>query len=487
MVVYLGALWNRFAMDDLYIIADNPLVRSPAGIWRAFAAPYWPPAFGGEMYRPVVTASFAIDRLLGGPAWFHFVNLCWHAGVSVAVAALVRHWAGMTAALVAGLLFAVHPVHVEAVANVVGRAELMAAGFSLLAVYAAVERHSVTWSAAALLLALLSKENAAVTPALIAWAWLLGVGRPPRAIQLAFAASWVVLAAGYTFVRWLVLHPYASWQAIAPVFQGASPSAVVLTAVAALTDTARLLLFPETLRADYSPQERTLVASLGDTRFLLGLAVFLAWAGLLAGAWRRGRRVETLGLGWIAIAYLPVANLLFPTGVLVAERTLYLPSVGVVVAFAAWTQSWSSTTRVLRFVVPALVLLGAIRTAARVPVWRDDIALTESILEDSPNSYRGPARTGGLLLSAGQTEKALAAFRTAAAIFDRDPTVFVGAADAAYTLDRAAAADTMLRRADTLCRGCTGYLRTQARAARSRGDQRTADWLESRAQALERP
>ncbi|MGH8721731.1 MAG: hypothetical protein ACREU4_07090, partial [Burkholderiales bacterium] len=209
VLVYIGALWNSFAMDDLYIIADNPLVRTPAGIWRAFAEPYWPRAFGGEMYRPLVIASFAIDRLLDGPTWFHVVNVCWHAGVAVVVAALVRRWSGAEAALVAGLLFAVHPVHVEAVANVVGRAEMMAAGFSLLALYAAVERHSVGWSAAALLLGLLSKENAAVTPGLIVLAWLLGLGRPLRRTQLAFAASWVAVGAGYALVRWLVLHPYA--------------------------------------------------------------------------------------------------------------------------------------------------------------------------------------------------------------------------------------------------------------------------------------
>src|SRR5207248_6142186 len=100
-------------------------------------------------------------------------------------------WTDWTGALVAGLLFAVHPLHVEAVANVVGRAELMAALFTLLAVYAALVHERVAWSAAALALGLLSKENAAVAPALIVWGWLLGLARPERRRVAWFVASWV--------------------------------------------------------------------------------------------------------------------------------------------------------------------------------------------------------------------------------------------------------------------------------------------------------
>src|SRR2546422_11327425 len=71
VVVYLGALWNLFALDDLPIIVVNPLVAHPSGMWRAFAAPYWAADFGGHMYRPLVIAGFALDALVDGTAWFH--------------------------------------------------------------------------------------------------------------------------------------------------------------------------------------------------------------------------------------------------------------------------------------------------------------------------------------------------------------------------------------------------------------------------------
>lgn len=479
VVAHIGALWNGFAMDDLYIIVWNPLVHSADGLWRAFVTPYWPPDMGGKLYRPLAVASYTLDGLVDDAPWFHAMNLLWHAGAAVAVAALARRWAGTTTALVAGLIFAVHPVHVEAIANVIGRAELMGAVGACLAVYAAVVRQSIGWSALALAVGLLSKENAAVAPGLIVWAWALGFGRPPRQRMLAFVGSWLAIAAVYVALRGTILQPYARLHDVAPVFVGQSPLAVRLTAVATLADVLRLLAFPLTLRVDYSPAERTIVTSLLDGRFLLGLAALALWAGLLVGAWRHGRKVEAFGLGWIAIAFLPVANLLFPVGILLAERTLYLPSVGLALAAGAALARLPATR--LRAVVGVLVLAGGIRSALRVPVWHDDGAVTLSILEDSPESYRGPARMGALYQSRGDAGRALESFRIAARTFDRDAATYVAGADAAYTLGRPALADSLLTRAEQICYHCSGLYRTQALAARARGDSAVADSLLKRA------
>src|SRR5438093_10786814 len=130
LVPYLPALWNGFAMDDLYIIVWNPLVHSVQGVWRAFGGPYWPPDLGGQMYRPLPLATFAVDWTIahGHPVWFHAMNLLWHAGVAVIVFLVAFRFPspegggdqGMRTALAAGLVFAVHSVPVEAGANVIG-------------------------------------------------------------------------------------------------------------------------------------------------------------------------------------------------------------------------------------------------------------------------------------------------------------------------------------------------------------------------------
>jgi len=473
VVVYLGALWNQFALDDVPIIALNPLVVHPSGLWRAFAAPYWTPDLGGHMYRPLVIAGFALDALVDGTAWFHAVNLLWHAGAAVAVAALARRWMDTAGGLVAGLLFAVHPVHVEAVANVVGRAELMATVFTVLAVYAGVARRHAGWSAAALAFGLLSKENAAVAPALVVWAWMLGLDRPDRRRMVALLVGWVVVGAVYAAVRTLVRQPFGGYASIAPMFIGQSPLAVRLTAVAALVDVVRLLLFPLTLRVDYSPNERTAVTTPFDLRFAMGLFCALTWAALLVLAWRRGRKLEAFGLGWIGVAFLPVANLLYPAGFYVAERTLYLPSAGL-------------PLQRLRLVVATLCLLGGVRTALRVPKWRDDNAVTQSILEDSPDSYGGPVRMAGVYLDRREPAKALAAVRIAAGIMPRDPWVYSIGSVAAFAMGDSRAADSLLAGLERFCSGpcAAGYYRYEATMARAHGYPGPADSLLARAARL---
>ena len=491
LLPYIPALWNGFAMDDLYIIVWNPLVHSLHGVWSAFGGPYWPPDLGGQMYRPLPLASFALDWTLasGHPMLFHAINLIWHAGVSLTVAKLAlsfpspdgRGDQGVRTALVAGLIFAVHPLHVEAVANVIGLGELMAAAAVCLAVYAAVIRQNVLWSGVALLLGLLSKENAIVAPALIIWAWIVGpplVPRPDRRRIAAFAASWVLVAGAFLVVRGIVLHPYERLNATAPIFLGENALAARFTALAALRDVFRLLVFPLTLRVDYSPDERTIVHSLLDARFAVGFLCLAVWGGLLVLAWRRKRPIELFGLGWIAIAFLPVSNLLFSTGVLIAERTLYLPSVGFALAAAAALARLPGDRH--RIVLALILVAGAIRTALRTPVWHDDYAVTQSILTDSPDSYRGPARMAAIYQSHRQPAQALRALQEASKIYDRDPTLFVAAADAAITLGRPRLADTLLMQAEQMCHECPGYLRTQALAARTRGDAAVADSLLAR-------
>jgi protein O-mannosyl-transferase len=488
-VVYLGALWNQFALDDLPIIVTNPLVAHPSGIWRAFAAPYWPPDLGARLYRPLVIATFAFDRLVDGAPWFHLVNLLWHAAASVTVAALARRWTDDTGAgaVVAGMLFAVHPAHVEAVANVVGRAELMAGLFTVLAVYAALVRQRVGWSAAAWALGLLCKENAAVAPALIALGWLVGLARPDRRQLARFVGTWVLVGGGYAAVYANVGHGLLRYDTVAPMFVGESALTVRLTAVAALADVARLLVFPLTLRVDYSPDERTVVTSPLDPRFVAGMLCALLWGVLLVLAWKRGRRLEAFGLGWIGIALLPVANLIYPAGFYVAERTLYLPSAGLVLAAAAALARLPR--RRLQPVVAVLVLLGGIRTFLRVPVWRDDAAVTRSITRDSPRSYVGHSRMAGVYLDRREPTQALVEARIAAGIYRRDPWIYATGAVAAFSVGDARTADSLLAALERVCAGgCAAtYYRYEAAVARAHGYPEAADSLLARLERLRAP
>lgn len=485
LLVYLGALVNGFALDDVGLVADNPLVHHPSGLWRAFAMPYWPPALGGyRLYRPFAVATYTLDWLVaaGHAWWFHAVNVAWHAGSSVAVALLARRWVSEAGGWIAGALFAVHPVHVEAVANVIGRTELMAAMFSILAVWLAVERDRLGASAFAWVLGLLTKETAAVVPGLVAAAWLLDIRRPPRRRIATYLAVWCVIAVIVGLVREVVLRPYSGVPGTAIVFRDQSPLTVRLTAIAALGDVARLLVFPLKLRVDYSPNERTAVTSVGDLRFIAGLACLVSWAALLWLMWRRHRRIEAFGLAWIGIALTPVANVFFRTGVLVAERTLYLPSAGLALAAGAWFGAWwkgagTLARQVAAAGVAGAILAGGVRAAMRVPVWKSTNEVYQSIVRDSPRSYAGPMFGGVLAESDGRYADALDAFRRAAQILPTDNRLTLRAAELAYRLGRPALADTLLARIDSTCVHCETFFQAAAINARARGLTTVADSL----------
>ncbi len=132
---YGNSLGNGFAFDDVLIIEDNPVV-TESDIGAAMATPYWPMAVEGTgLYRPVAVASYAAEwELFGGNTLgFHAVSVVSHGLVSLLVFMLLLEFFSTGGALAGASIFAVHPVHTEVVANVVGRAELYTAIFYLAA------------------------------------------------------------------------------------------------------------------------------------------------------------------------------------------------------------------------------------------------------------------------------------------------------------------------------------------------------------------
>ena len=129
LLVYVLALRNGFAFDDVVLIPNDARVTG-AQIGALLTKSYWSDS-GLGLYRPLTSLTFALDWLAGsgGTAWFHFTNMLWHALASMAAFLLLARWFRPAAALAGSLMFALHPVHVEAVANIVGRSELIAATF----------------------------------------------------------------------------------------------------------------------------------------------------------------------------------------------------------------------------------------------------------------------------------------------------------------------------------------------------------------------
>jgi protein O-mannosyl-transferase len=231
----------------------------------------------------------------------------------------------------------------------------------------------------------------------------------------------------------------------------------VLTMLGVVPEWARLLIAPIHLQADYAPQEVPIAHSIG-ARQIAG-ALLLVVVGVLAVKVRRRQPAFTFAICWMAITLFPVSNLIVPTGILLAERTLFLPSVGAVLAGGAGV-SWiigrvGSRPWLRRAAVGAggmLVLAGAVRSALRQPVWRDNATLFASLLVDAPRSYRTHWIHAGTLAAKGDRAGAELAYQRALALFQDDPRLLAEMGDRYSTMKRCSEAMRLYQRSLTLSR-----------------------------------
>ncbi|MDQ3696911.1 MAG: glycosyltransferase family 39 protein [Gemmatimonadota bacterium] len=451
ILVYANAVANGFVLDDGGVLRGNPLVERADGIWRAFAHSYWPEPLPGGQYRPLGIASFALDWALtgGDPGWMHAVNILWHAAASVMVWLLAVRLLSPMGALPAALAFAVHPVHVEAVANVVGRLEPMAATFAIGALIA--HRRRSWWAPPLFALGLLSKESAIVFVGLaVASDLLLPRAKEPNEenerresevaptalrsqrvrLYLAYAAIIVVYA-----IVLAVIFRGRGFSIVAPTWIGTSTAERLLTVATIVPNYVRLLLFPLDLSADYYPQVIPLVSGVTPAA-LLGLALALVLGEVVRRAWRSAPELA-FSLLWVPIVLAPVSNVFFPSGVSLAERTLYLPSVGACLALGWAMQHAAARARRPALALAAVaLLLGVARTWARTPVWYDDKRYILTLLHDHPESYRAHLVAGRVLAAMRNWDGAGREYAIARHLFPRDPSAFYeGAAVAAQAAD----------------------------------------------------
>lgn len=416
-------LSNGFAYDDLPMIVDNERIHEWRQLWRLFGETYWTGAFPPDLYRPLTLALFGLQWTLGdGAPWlFHAVSVGLYAAASVATLTLCEHFLSPRAALVGASLFAIHPAHVEAVANVVGQAELLV-GLSLISsvnLYVRSRRsEGLTRGAVVGILilyavALLSKEHAIVLPALLVAVelilWRSGQGwRPMEAARgWGMVRAVALLTVVYLTLRTLVLGRISGVPHDALV--GLTHGERIWGAVGLWPETLRLLVWPARLYADYSPQQVTIHRTLGAPHLVPAL-MLIGVVVLSRQAWRVRAGGMLLALVWIPLTFLLVSNLLFPTGILLAERTLFLPSAGLgLLAGCLFQGIWSRYQRLRGLVViaaVALVVAGGWQSATRQPTWADSLTVFTTLVADAPTNYRGQSAVGELYLRLGSTERA---------------------------------------------------------------------------------
>lgn len=447
LLVYANSLFNGFAYDDTWIVAQNTRVHQLTDLRAILLTPYWP-SFGSELglYRPFTILAFAVEWAIGGGApWvFHLANVLLHAGVSVLVFLVVEQLLSRRAAIAAAILFAVHPLHTEAVANVVGQGELWAALGVLTACYIYITRpDGAALDARRRVLlfglygaSLMFKESAVVLPGLLV---LLDVAqgrvrfgnvpaRPNAASPLRYAkemafpiAVFTTILLAFLVLRLEVLGNVTGTDA-APGLPHLREQFRVLNAFRAWPEFMRLLFVPFDLSVDYAPGLVLPVESI-TAMVALGMLLVVACVALMLVT----PRFPQFGLpaGWFIITILPVSNFFFPIGVLIAERTLYLPSFAVCfLAGYAWQEAGKLAVRESRRLAIGFAFLITIVfsgfTIKRNPDWDSLQSVWDSLARDHPESYRAQWLKAIDLWSKGQYPLAEQYFLLANRIWPRD-------------------------------------------------------------------
>ncbi len=425
--VYANALANGFAYDDEFIIKTNDLVHGLGNLGQLLTAPYWPQGFIAGLYRPLTLLSFAVDWTIwnGNPFGFHLFNVLLHATVSGLVTLLLLSLFPWWSALLGGLVFAVHSVHTEAVANIVGRGELFVALFTLVAclVYMrAVRSNRLSLGATVLIavcyaLAGLSKELGVVMPGLLLVTDipLISAGQVGRLRDyVRKRLSLYVVLTGVLLlifaVRWLALGVPLENRPDRVFAIDSSFSTRLFTMSRVWPRYFELLLFPLDLSADYSPAVILPVDHLTPSGFIGFLLVLVTLTGAVA-LFRRAPEF-TMSVAWVAIALLPVSNLLVMAEIVLAERTLYLPSVAVSVVVALLlTKAPPARRRWLNIALVAWLVGFSIVTVRRNPVWEDTYTLFEDLRRKHPESSRLLYGIGTQFYGEGDWEEAKKWFR----------------------------------------------------------------------------
>ena len=440
VLVHWRALSNGFVLDDVRLVENNPAIVTLARLPRLFVEPYW--NIEGEhygLYRPLTIASFAVDRsVLGpGPRGFHLVNVLLHGSVA-ALAWLAFRRAGRHygTAILGGLLFAVLPVHTEVVANVAGRAELLAALFVLAAWLAHRRASEATaragwWhivAAFAYFAAILSKETAVLAPALFFADDALREGsrRPAR---WAVAAGYATALGAMLALRLVALGAHQTAEATIALDNpagAAGPWPRLATAAWVQLEYALACVAPVHLVSDYSFDAVPIARTFADPRALAGWTFLAALLLAAAWGWRNSRPVALAALLW-AVFFLPSANLVFATGTIMAERLAYIPSLGFCLAVGhlgaalvarGGEAAGARARRIGVGAVAAIVVTAcAARSFARLADWKDNLTLATTDVATMPRSAKLQAGAGMFLAEAGRTAEAEEHLRRAVEIY----------------------------------------------------------------------
>lgn len=495
--VHLPSLTGDLLWDDLHLINDNPLIKSPALILEAFRHYLFPDAFSGH-YRPVQTISYIFDYLVWNkePYGYHLSNVFWHVASGLLLYYLLRRILKSLAersqekfsfearigpsaiAFLIALLWVIHPVHSAAVDYVSGRADSLAFFFGCggWLMYLRARETLRSWTrrglyflaTVAALFTLCSRESGALW-ILLFLLYLFAFERKLSLRAKSFALA-VCLATVSLYIGLRQLPASHSTNGASPGWTPALRGTLMLRA---LGDYGRLMMFPSKLHVERTVFEPGLTRSQESWRN--GVAVeYLsimgaALLGVLAfGASRKGagQSARILGAAWFFLSYLPISNLFDLNGT-VAEHWLYLPSVGLLLFLGGCLLELPVRfgPRVASLAVLVVVGLGA-RSSIRSSDWVDPETFFRRTFAAGGSSSRIGVNLAYIYATKGDHAKAESILRKVLQVFPNYPLARNNLGIALSHQGKAKEAEAMFRTATTSAGEETGGYPRTSEAAR---------------------
>ncbi|XP_004928023.1 protein O-mannosyl-transferase Tmtc3 [Bombyx mori] len=456
VLVYHNCLYCGFVFDDISAIKENRDLRPQTPISNIFLNDFWGTPIHKEQshksYRPLTVLTFRWNYAVHGlqPAGYHLVNLLLHALVSLLYYRVCAMFLPEFASFVAAILFAVHPIHTEAVTGVVGRAEMLSSLFFLGALLcyakAANRRRNTDWRyvaacTACVGIAMLCKEQGitvtgvcVVYELLVAqkrrsatgesrWSWMdawgkgsgwgCACGEAARRVATVCCATLALLAAR--------LHVMGAQLPVFTRFDnpaGAAPGPTRHLTFAYLPAlNAWLLALPEALCCDWTMGTVALVKSWRDPRNVATLALAAVLVAAAIHALRTRCSALSMGLALLVLPFLPASNLFFPVGFVVAERVLYMPSMGWCLLVAhGWRIVAQSRAKLAAAALIFLLLAFSAKTYMRNWDWKTEYSIFASGLKVNRFNAKLYNNVGHALEAEGKYSEALDFFNTAVSV-----------------------------------------------------------------------
>ena len=420
VLLYLPSLNHNFILDDRWLVVENPYIKSWKYLPQMLTEDLWNIWDRHNYWRPVLSISFALDFSLWGlnAFGFHLTSALLHAINAVLFYFLAEKFQNRSSALLAALLFALHPIQAQAVNLITSRGELLAAFFTLLSIQALFSGKTF-FSLLLMIPALLSKETSMVLPAV-----LLASGFITRDKRWATktALALMVLAI-YLLVRFSLGFTFSLPQS---VFSYNAPlPARILLAFKVLALYFLALVNPSQVPHPFWSVE--VPTSFSDAYVILGIGVL----GLLLGAifwnWRKNPALA-LGLAWFVIYFVPISNLK-QLNQPMAEHWLYVPMTGLCLSFGAALDALltrlSSKALLKEGLVAAVgifLVLGAIATGEKIGIYHDDEFLWLAVVHANPQLARAYSILGTIFLSRQDIPRAKEFYTKALSL---DPNEFI--------------------------------------------------------------